>query len=286
VNPSDDRIYVVDAAINQIVQRGKLQKQPNQIAFTNKTAHIRHAGSDAVLMIALAALGTAGQEIPVADFSGGRRAPGAMSKSTPADGVVQASGENGVLVANPGDRAIYFYMEGAAAPMGNLSNGGHEPRAVLSVDRNLRERAPGVYETTTKLPGSGVYDLAVFLDRPRVVTCFEVRVAADPATAKPKQPTIRVEPRVPATASTGETIALEFRLTDQGKPGRGAVDVIVLMAGPAWQRRAIAKEVGEGVYRVEFRVPTAGVYNIFMESQSQALPYRPYATVTVTGRSN
>jgi hypothetical protein len=211
-----------------------------------------------------------------------------MSRSTPADGVVQASGENGVLVANPGDRAIYFYMEGAAAPMGNLSNGGHEPRAVLSVDRNLRERAPGVYETTTKLPGSGVYDLAVFLDRPRVVTCFEVRVAADPATAKPKQPAIRVEPRVPATAAVGETVPLEFRLTDagQGKARQGAVDVMILMAGPAWQRRAPAKEVGDGVYRVEFRVPTAGVYNIFMESQSQALPYRPYATVTVTGRAN
>ena len=57
VNPSNDFIYVVDASSNRIVQQGKLDKGPDQIAFTNKEAHIRHRGSDAVLMIALASLG-------------------------------------------------------------------------------------------------------------------------------------------------------------------------------------------------------------------------------------
>ena len=50
------------AASNRVVQQGKLDKAPDQIAFTNTHAHIRHRGRDVVLMIALASLGrTAGE---------------------------------------------------------------------------------------------------------------------------------------------------------------------------------------------------------------------------------
>lgn len=288
VNPSNDMIYVVDAASNHIVQQGKLEKGPNQIAFTNKTAHIRHRGSDAVLMIALASLGVPGTSISVADFSGGRHSPGEMSRPTPADGIVQASGENGVLVANPGDKSVYFYMEGAAAPMGNLGNYGREPRAVLSVDRNLRERSPGVYETTATLPAAGSYDFALFLDRPRIVSCFDLPVASDPALAKVKPPVLKVEPRMPTSAAVGETEHLVFRITnaDTGKPDTDTKDVIILMAGPMWQRRDVATHRGDGIYSVDFNVPTPGIYNVFLSSQSRGLVYQRYATVTVTSRPN
>jgi DNA-binding beta-propeller fold protein YncE len=288
VNPADDRVYVIDAASDRIVQQGKLDKGPDQIAFTNRTAHIRHRGSDVVLMIALASLGTPDAEISAADFSGGRHAPGAMSRATPADGIVQASGENAVLVANPGDRAVYFYMEGSAAPMGNLSNYGREPRAVLSVDRNLRERSPGVYETSAKLPAAGSYDLALFLDRPRIVSCLELTVAPDPALMHPQPPKLKVEPRVIDSATAGEPARLAFRLTDagSGKPDTDAKDVVILMAGPMWQRREVASHRGDGIYAVEFKVPAPGIYNVFLSSQSRGLAYRQYATVTITGRSN
>ena len=288
VNPADDMIYVADTASNQIVQQGRLDKGPDQIAFTNKTVHIRQRRSDSVLMIPLASLGSADGKISVADFSGGRHAPGEMKIPTPADGIVQASGENGVLVANPGDRAVYYYMEGAAAPMGNLSNYGREPRAVLSVDRNLRERSPGVYETTATLPAAGSYDLAMLLDRPRIVSCFDLPVADDPALAKIKPPKLKVEPRVAPLVAQGETAHLAFRLTlaDTGKPENDAKDVLILMAGPSWQRRQVATLLGDGVYAVDFKIPTPGSYNVLLSSPSLGLSYTPYATVKVTSRTD
>jgi hypothetical protein len=288
VNPADDMLYVVDAASNRIVQRGKLDKGPDQIAFTNKTAHIRHRGSDAVLMVPLQSLGAPDADISAADFSGGRHAPGLMSRATPADGLAQASGENAVLVANPGDKSVYLYMEGAAAPMGNLSNYGREPRAILSVDRNLRERAPGVYETAATLPAEGAYDLAVFLDRPRVVACFDLRVAADPALARIKPPKLKIEPRIASTAIVGGAAHLAFRLTlaGSGQPAADVKDAVVLMAGAGWQRRATASYLGDGIYAVDFNLPVAGVYNVYLSSQSMGLTYLPYATVTVANRPN
>jgi DNA-binding beta-propeller fold protein YncE len=288
VNPTNDLIYVVDSASNRIVQQAKLDKGPDEISFTNKNAHIRHRGSDSVLMIALESLGRPDEDISVADFSGGRHAPGAMTRPSPADSIVQASGENGVLVANPGDKAVYYYMEGAAAPMGNLSTYGHEPRAVLSVDRNLREKAPGMYETTATLPAEGSYDLALFLDKPRIVTCFDLSVAADPALARAKPPKLKIEPRVAASATAGQPAHLAFRLVsmDTGKPETEAKDVVILMMGPMWQRREVAVERGDGVYSVDFAVPTPGTYNVLLGSPSLGLSYTQYATVEVKGRSH
>jgi YVTN family beta-propeller protein len=288
VNPLNDFIYVVDASSNRIVQQGKLDAGPDQIAFTNKEAHIRHRGSDAVLMIALASLGRPDEEISVADFSGGRHAPGEMSRPTPADGIVQASGENGVLVANPGDKSVYYYMEGSAAPMGNFSNYGHEPRAVLSLDRSLRERSPGLYETTTTLPAEGTYDLALLLDRPRIVSCLGLPIAPDPALTAVKPPKLKIEPRVVASTTAGEPAHLAFRLTfaDTGRPDNEAKDVVILMMGPTWQRRAVAAPSGDGIYSVDFAVPTPGTYDVLLSAPSQGLSYAKYATVQVKGRLN
>jgi hypothetical protein len=201
---------------------------------------------------------------------------------------VQASGENGVLVANPGDKSVYFYMEGSAAPMGNLSNYGREPRAVLAVDRSLREHLPGVYETTAKLPAAGSYDVAVFLDRPRVVTCFDLAVAADPALGRTKPPKVSVESRVPRSAMSGETAHTAFRLSfaESGQPDAGAKDVLILIAGPMWQHRQLASYNGNGIYSADFKVPIAGTYRVLLSSLSQGLSYAPYAIVEVTDRPN
>ena len=286
VNPVNDLIYVIDASSNRIVQQGKLDKGPNQIAFTNKQAYVRHKGSDTVLMIALDSLGTPGAQISVADFSGGRRAPGDMSLSTPADGIVQASGESGVLVANPGDKSVYYYMEGMAAAVGSFSDYGREPRAVLSVDRNLLERAPGIYETTATLPAAGSYDFSLLLDRPQIVSCFDLPIAPDPALAKFKPPKLKIESHIEPSATVGKPARLSFRLTfeDTGKADTEMKDLLILMAGPAWQRREVATSGGDGVYYVDFTVPTPGSYTVFASSDSAALVPSRYGTVQVSAR--
>jgi hypothetical protein len=85
-----------------------------------------------------------------------------------------------MLVANVADKQIYYYTEGMAAPMGNFENYKREPRAVLVADRSMREVKTGTYETVTRLPRDGAYDVAFLLDSPRIMHCFEAKVAENP----------------------------------------------------------------------------------------------------------
>jgi hypothetical protein len=147
LDPGRNRVHVLDAASGRIVQTAATEAGPDQVAFSDDLAYIRHRGSPTVLMIPL------------------------------------------------------LYKEGMAAPMGHFQTYGKQPRAVLVVDRSLRETAPGVYETEARLGAAGSYDLALLLDSPRLVHCFPVTVAADPAAAR-AQPTLAVEYRLDNPALT------------------------------------------------------------------------------------
>ena len=84
----------------------------------------------------------------------------------------------------------------------------------------------------------------------------------------------------------GETIELEFRLTEiaGGEPIPERSDVAVMVFAPNWQRRAWARDTGEGVYVAEFAVPLPGRYGVFVECRSLRLPYSQYQTLTVRRR--
>lgn len=176
VDRPHDAVHIIDTARNQLVQTARVEEEPDQVTFSRKLAYVRHAGSSTVLMIPVDTVGRLGQPVHVVDFTGGDNPPGRTEHPTPAAGIVQAPGADAVLVANPEDQSIYMYTEGMAAPMGEFSNYGHQPRAVLVVDRSLKERAPGRYETHTVLRRAGEYDLAMFIDSPRIVHCFPLRI--------------------------------------------------------------------------------------------------------------
>jgi len=288
VNPRNDRVYVVDASLNRIVQTGKLDKGPDQIAFSSKVAYVRHQASDAILMIPLESLGTENKPVSVADFPGGQHPAGRMSAPSPADSVVRASGEDGVLVANPGDHAVYYYMEGMAAPSGTFSTYDQEPRAVMVIERNLRERSPGTYETVIKLAAAGAYDLALLLDKPEFVQCFDFSVIEDPTRTAIRRPKLKIERLTPPESSisheAGNHIVLRFRLTDPSgsQPRTDIADVTALVFAPGvWQRRQIAQHVGDGVYTVDFQPPRGGQYNVYLAVPSVGMDFVQYGAVTV-----
>ncbi|MFY9820929.1 MAG: YncE family protein, partial [Thermoanaerobaculia bacterium] len=179
-NPRADRVFILDAAANRIVQTAAIDGGPDQIDFSDTLAYVRRRGSETLVMIPLGQIGEAGKDVPLADTPGGQSPFGKVSRPSPADSIVRAPGETAVLIANPGDRAIYYYREGMAAPMGSFANYDREPRAVLVVDRTLKERRPGTYETVAKAPLPGRYRVAFFLDAPRTLHCFELAVAAAP----------------------------------------------------------------------------------------------------------
>jgi len=293
VHPEENLLHVVDAATNRIVQTGDMMSEPDQVAFTDELAYVRHRGSDQVLMIPLAELGRAGTPVPVIELPGGQHPPGEMTRPTPAAGIVQAPGATAVLVSNPGDGVIYYYKEGMAAPMGHFKNYGRAPRAVQVVDRSLRETATGVYETTAQLRRSGTYDLAFYLDTPTLTRCFPLEVAVNPEIEAAELASRPVAVEILENADevgVGEEVALRFRLThpESGEPRSDLTDLVglTILSPGTWHRRHPAKALGDGVYEVRFEPPEGGVYYVFLESLSIGLRARDWSLVTLEAKNN
>ena len=277
-NPEADVVHIVDVAKNRIVQTGDMEAGPDQITFSDGLAYVRHRGSEIVLTIPLDQIGEEGRGVPVVDFPGGQLPPGQTAYPSLAEGIVQAPGANAVLVANPGDRVIYYYKEGMAAPMGSFKNYGRQPRAVQVVDRSLREREPGLYRTEARLRRPGRYDVAFFMDSPRVTHCFEVEVGSNPelAAARRRAQPLLVEAQEPPNhPQAGEPTRLRFVLrdphTEEGVEGLEDVQVMAMRSPGAWHRRQWAEDLGGGVYEATFEMPEPGVYYAFVGCESKGL---------------
>lgn len=278
VNPEKNTVAIADAVSNRVIQTADVNQRPDQVSFTSELAYVRHLGSEEVLMIPLRSIGKEGQPVPVVDFTGGQNAFGEASRPAIALGIVPSAEPHTVLVANPGDKMIYFYKEGMAAPMGSFKNYRREPRAALVVDRSLRELAPGQYRTTVRLGRAGAYDLAFLVDSPKVVDCFRFQVAVSPELEKKRLASLGatvewVEP--PATAQAGDTIKVRFRLLDavSGEPRGGQPDVRVqaFLVPGIWAIRLAAMSGEQGVYEVEFPVQEPGAYVVQVEAPSLQL---------------
>jgi hypothetical protein len=176
--------------------------------------------------------------------------------------------------------------------MGSFQNYRRRPRAVTVVDRSMREVSSGVYTTTTKLPKSGVYDVAFLLDSPRVTHCFEAQAKPNPDIQHEKQVALRIEylskdkqPRV------GEDYKLRFRLVDtatsKAKSELKDVRVLTMLSSGTWQKRDFARSVGDGVYELDVQVPQTGMYLFFVESRSQGVSFRqlPHLTLQTAATS-
>ncbi|HEX6183865.1 MAG TPA: cytochrome D1 domain-containing protein [Pyrinomonadaceae bacterium] len=290
-NPAAGVVHIFDASTNRPlhtlqVTKGKdiAGRGPDQIAFTKQFAYVRSAGSLDVTMVRLS---TIGRELDVVSFPAGQAAPAdSRTSAAAADSFTPAPEGNSMLVANIADRQIYYYTEGMAAPMGDFQNYKREPRAVLVADRSLREVKTGTYETVTRLPKGGAYDVAFLLDTPRVTHCFDARAAENPSVKRERVASLGVEyldTEKPLHA--GEDYKLRLRLSDKttGKPVDGLKDVQVLtfLSPGIWQKRAIAQAAGAGVYELKINVPEVGLYLVFVESRAAGVAFRqlPYLTL-------
>ena len=287
-NPAAGVVHIFDASTNRPLHDLKVSKGkdiagrgPDQVAFTKEFAYVRSPGSLDVTMVRLT---TVGKELDVVTFPAGQNAPAESgTPSAAADSVTAGPEGNSMLVANVADKLIYYYTEGMAAPMGDFQNYKREPRAVLIADRSLREVKSGTYETVTKLPRGGDYDVAFLLDSPRVMHCFEASAAENPSVEHERPVALSVEyldKEKPLRA--GQDFKLRVRLTDKatGKAVDDLKDVQVLtfLSPGVWQRRAVARGTGGGVYELNVNVPEAGLYMVFVESRSAGVAFRqlPY----------
>jgi len=254
----------------------KVGKAPDQVVFSDTFAFIRSLQTESVNMIRLATIGT---EVDITEFPGGQGIPAQGSSPVRADSVVLAPEGNSVILANPVDKTLYYYQEGMAAPMGNFQNYRREPLAVLVVDRSLRETSPGVYSATMKLPASGRYDVAVLTDAPRIAHCFETAADPNPLLKEERSVALRIEHQArELQLRVNHDFPLRFKLietkTNKAKDDLKDVRVLTFLGPGTWQRRDIAKSVGNGMYEVNINVPETGVYMVYIESGSMGVRYR------------
>jgi YVTN family beta-propeller protein len=277
INSDKNEGYIIDSASNELMQTFDTKTKPDRVSFSDTLAYIRHKGHDEVLMVSLDQIGKRGAPVGVADFPAGNNPPG-LGADSPADGVVQAPGEEAVLVADPKDLSIYYYRAGMAAPVGTFSNYGREPKAVMVVDRSLREKSsPGLYESSGVLGRPGMYEVVFFLDSPKFVHCFPLRVDPNPAL-------LAHTPKVQFlgdrhTTRSGEKMRVLFRLSEEpgNHPEDGINDVqaLIYLAPGMWSSRQLAQPAGEpGVYAVEFTPPRPGVYYLHVASATLGLKER------------
>jgi len=272
VNPVTDRLSIIDAAKQKIVQSGRVADGPEYIAFSDNLGYIRHAGSSDLHMISLDDdnLGREGMELPTVDTPGGDQPPGLIDFHSGSEGIVQAPGSNAVLISNYHDKAVYFYKEGMAAPMGHFNNYGKSPRAVLVVDHSLAERhSKGVYSTSALLPGAGSYQAVYFMDSPRVVHCFPFKIepGISGPIAKPAH-RIEIEQTGPETALlTGEQVQLEFQLrsNDTGVTlADRPFDAIIVLSSGLWRQRLATRVTGDNKIVLDFAPPLPGTYDVHL----------------------
>jgi len=199
---------------------------------------------------------------------------------------VPAPEGNSVLVANPADRVIYYYSEGMAAPMGSFQNYRRNPRGVMVIDRSLRETTAGVYSATTRLPKSGIYDVAFLLDSPRITHCFNAEAKPNPDVPREKRVAVRIEYlNKDNQVRVGEDYKLRFKLfdttTSKAKSDVKDLRVLTLLSSGTWQKRDFARSIGDGVYELDIRAPQTGLHFVFVESRSQGVGFRqmPYLTL-------
>ncbi|HEY6329323.1 MAG TPA: hypothetical protein VI756_08295, partial [Blastocatellia bacterium] len=228
--------------------------------------------SEYVTMIKLSDIDKEG-EVGVTQFPAGQRAPRESKASAVADAVVRAPGEDSVVVANPADKTVYYYTEGMATPMGSFLNYGRDPKATLILDNSLGETGRGVYSTTIRLPDPGRYDVALLVDSPRLINCFDIAVAENPAQKTVSVVPIAIDPMITSRyIKAGESYTLQLKVTDTTsklpRDDLKDIGVMVMLAPGLWQERYWTKARGGGIYEVTFTPPKPGIYYVYFQCPS------------------
>ena len=293
INSKTHRFGLLDVADQQMIQQSPTEAEPDQIEFSNDLAYIRHADSETLYLISLdsPAFGRPEQPIPVIDTPGGDHVFGGHAAFTPAPGIVKAPGASAVLIANPGDRAVYFYKEGMAAPMGQFTNYGHAPRAVLAIDRSLREKGrPGFYESVARLDQPGIYDAVFFLDSPRVLHCFSLNVEASEAVAAAPAFSVKAQNQ-PTRLTVGEKRKLSFRIFSPDAPSSPKgyanipIDALIALSSGLWRQRSSTQSDEHGSFSLEIAPPMQGYYQIHIQAPIEGLAHNQRPVLTLYAQS-
>lgn len=271
VNSAEDGVHVIDTSTNQLVRTIPVGDEPYQMTLTREFVYVRCLGTERVSMIALPDI-QKNKEPIVHVFSAGSKPPKEAGMLGIAAAISVTSEEHSVLVVNPNDGNIDYYMEGMNTPMGSFRNYGHVPMAVEIADRSLAEVRPGDYTTTIRIPPAGKYDVSLMLRSPTIVHCFEMTSNPDPLV-KRNLPSVAVEYLVKERSiKTGDVLPLRFRLTDPAtggaKTGLQDIRIVYFLAPGKLRKEVAADEVESGLYEAQLPIAESGAYYFYVLAPS------------------
>jgi YVTN family beta-propeller protein len=287
VNPTEDKVFVIDAAVNTLAHTISVGKQPFQVNFTTSFAYIRSLGTQDVGLIPLSEL-DGFDTPPVTYIPAGQRPPGAVAEISIADSIVPSVKQAAAAyIVNQAEGTVSYYMEGMGAPMGSFRNYGHETRAIEIVDRSLAEREPGVYRGRVRIPAAGSYDVAFMMDTPQFLHCFAANVEPDPEQRE-SDLALAVDYQVEARRITaGNSTKIHFILTDvaNGRPAADVSDVSVLYYRSDGRGRRVepAQSLGDGLYEATVQVDMPATYYVFVGAPSRNLKYTDLPFLSLMG---
>lgn len=275
LNPTANEVSILDASTGAVAHAITGLAGPDAVTFTDDFAYVHNLDAGRISLVARAALGGPAAP-PVIQVEVGQDAPAAARAGALSSPIVPAPEGKGVLIANPADKALYFYMEGMMAPIGTISNYGREPRSILVEDRSLKEVRPGVYATTMHLGTEGLHDVEILLDRPRLAACLEATVEPSPSGPAEPEQGITLEPLFASDLQlkAAEPVTLRFRATATAAPVLEAREMEIMIvrfpAGYRWSGSPRAD--GNGVFSITFTPPTPGQYRLLPASASRGVP--------------
>ncbi len=277
-NSLKNQVDILDTSNNELVHTLNVGQQPHQFAFTDTYAYVRSLGAPEIHLIRLSQLDKPAslnpQRIPV-----GSKSPGEIPNPSVANAISPTGEWSSVVVANPADRYVYYYMEGMVAPMGSFPAYGRIPRAVAIVDRSIRETEKGVYSARIRVPKAGAYNVAFVIDSPWVDQCFTFTAEADP---RQKNQNEKAPPKIEfLTKETSTQVGQEFKLVFSLKIPTGETleedigEVLVLATRPPgyWQTRKTAKRLPDGNYEVILIPDQPGLYIVSFAIPSLKLDF-------------
>lgn len=290
INPDSQQVFVFDAVGNRITHVAPVKGVPDQIFFTDTAAYIHSISSPALFVIPFEEINPTGNisvlTVPVGDFP-----PEYSETSTRANAISVTPDNSAILISNPADDKIYYYVEGSQSPAGGYQGHTLVPRAVTVADRSLKERSPGVYTGGIRIPSSGDFTVAFYLNDPKIVHCFQFTAKTNSELTnalngiRPELTFLNEE-----LPKAGEPYALKVSLTDAEteEPIEDLNDFFGMtrvLAGN-WNQRIFATDLGNGVYEFQFTFPSAGAYNLFFAVPSMNIGFEkfPQRTIQVTAK--
>ncbi|MDH3383319.1 MAG: cytochrome D1, partial [Deltaproteobacteria bacterium] len=274
---------IFDASTNRLAHTVEVGEEPYQMTLTRGFAHVRCLGTERVYMVNLDLLGK-DTPPPVQSYEAGPEAPRDAPDLGIANSIATVTGQSEVLVVNPVNNTVYFYVDGMNFPSANYLGYQQHPRGVEAINRSLRETEPGVYTARARVPVAGDYDVALFMDEPAFVHCFTVTAEVNPELRKPEVAYAVEYLQKEASVPAGEKLPFRFRLMNAltGWPVTGLADakVMYFLAPGRYRAEVPAREVGEGVYEATLHPRVPGAYYVYV-----AVPSRKIGFYTLVHKS-